>query len=277
MPCPVSLTRASTLEPARCRSTSTRPPRGVNLIAFESRFQITCCNRSASPRTRPAAGSMSRASVIAFASAAAVSESVAASTTGPSSRERQSSCSLPVTMRETSSRSSTRRAWARAFRSTASMARAAASGSRAFRRNIQSQEIIALSGVRSSCESVERNSSFKRFASRASPKSVFSIAIEVICASCTRRSSSSGVKPQLASPKTSTRPMFRPSRPVSGAPRTSYVRSLPSPFPSSPGPVRSGRSDRLVRYARFVPDTTEEAGASPSSTPGITEAAETAR
>ena len=101
------------------------------------------------------------------------------------------------------------------------MARAAASGSSSFRRNIQSQESIALSGVRSSCETVERNSSFRVFASRASLKSAFSIAIEVICASWTRRSSSSWVKLRSPSAKTLTRPRFRPSRPVNGAARTS--------------------------------------------------------
>ena len=32
-------------------STSTVPPVGVNLIALDSKFQITCCKRSASPET----------------------------------------------------------------------------------------------------------------------------------------------------------------------------------------------------------------------------------
>ena len=36
--------------------TSTRPPSGVNLIAFASRFQITCCSRPASPLTGSIAG-----------------------------------------------------------------------------------------------------------------------------------------------------------------------------------------------------------------------------
>ena len=40
---------------ARC----TRPPSGVNLMAFESRFQTTCCRRSGSPETGPASGSSS--------------------------------------------------------------------------------------------------------------------------------------------------------------------------------------------------------------------------
>ena len=70
-----------------------------------------------------------------------------------------------------------------------------------------------VSGVRSSCESVVRNSSFMRLASRASALSVFSIAIELICASCTRIASSSAVKsPSSLSSRCST-PMGRPSRP----------------------------------------------------------------
>ena len=37
--------------------TSTRPPAGVNLMAFDSRFQTTCCSRSGRPRRGRAAGS----------------------------------------------------------------------------------------------------------------------------------------------------------------------------------------------------------------------------
>ena len=42
----VSLTVISTLESTRSRRTCTRPPFGVNLTAFESRFHMTCCKRS---------------------------------------------------------------------------------------------------------------------------------------------------------------------------------------------------------------------------------------
>jgi hypothetical protein len=47
-------------------------------------------------------------------------------------------------------------------------------------RRIRVQPIIADSGVRSSCESVVRNSSLIRFASRASAERLFSMAIELI-------------------------------------------------------------------------------------------------
>ena len=43
----------------RRRRTSTRPPAGVNFTAFDSRFQTTCCSRSASPR-RPRRSSVDR-------------------------------------------------------------------------------------------------------------------------------------------------------------------------------------------------------------------------
>ena len=51
MPRPVSLTVTSTCELTRARRSCTLPPRGVNLIAFDSRFQTICCSRSASPDT----------------------------------------------------------------------------------------------------------------------------------------------------------------------------------------------------------------------------------
>jgi hypothetical protein len=42
---------------ALAAETCTRPPFGVNLIALDSRFQITCCRRLGSPETGPARGS----------------------------------------------------------------------------------------------------------------------------------------------------------------------------------------------------------------------------
>ena len=52
MPWPVSLTTSSTRESTRCERTCTRPPRGVNLTAFDSRFHTTCCSRSGIARDR---------------------------------------------------------------------------------------------------------------------------------------------------------------------------------------------------------------------------------
>ena len=49
IPIPSSLTQICACVPARSRRTSMRPCGGVNLTAFESRFQITCCSRLGSP------------------------------------------------------------------------------------------------------------------------------------------------------------------------------------------------------------------------------------
>ena len=70
MPAPVSLTVISTCESTRARRNWTFPPRGVNLIAFDSRFQTICWRRSASPITAAATGSKMLSMRIPFASAA---------------------------------------------------------------------------------------------------------------------------------------------------------------------------------------------------------------
>src|SRR5215475_6595027 len=49
MPLPVSLTAMQMYGSTRSSRASTRPPRGVNLTALESRFQTTCCKRAGSP------------------------------------------------------------------------------------------------------------------------------------------------------------------------------------------------------------------------------------
>ncbi len=51
MPTPVSLTVISIWFPARCSRVSMRPPSFENLTAFESKFQIACRRRPASPST----------------------------------------------------------------------------------------------------------------------------------------------------------------------------------------------------------------------------------
>ena len=50
MPMPVSLIVTSTWLSTCANSTRTRPPLGVNLMAFEMRFHATCCKRSGRPR-----------------------------------------------------------------------------------------------------------------------------------------------------------------------------------------------------------------------------------
>jgi len=77
----------------------------------------------------------------------------------------RSSLILPVTIRDTSRRSSIKWAWRRALRSmTSNACRRRSSGNDPVR-NIDSHPNTALRGVRSSCDSVARNSSFERSAS----------------------------------------------------------------------------------------------------------------
>ena len=83
------------------------------------------------------------------------------------STSRTCSRSLPVTMRETSSRSSISRACARALRSMLSRPRARVASSALVERSTRAHPSTAFSGVRSSCDSVARNSSFSRLASRS--------------------------------------------------------------------------------------------------------------
>src|SRR6266478_3915996 len=53
MPTPVSLTDTSTAPLSSAAPTSIRPPSGVNLIAFDSRFKSTCRIFRSSPRIVP--------------------------------------------------------------------------------------------------------------------------------------------------------------------------------------------------------------------------------
>ena len=50
---PVSLTRTSTCEFTRCSRSCTRPSRGVNLTALDSRFQIDLLQAIGIPRDGP--------------------------------------------------------------------------------------------------------------------------------------------------------------------------------------------------------------------------------
>ena len=102
-----------------------------------------------------------------FASAVGRRASSAASTIGAKFSGCRSSLRLPVIMRETSSRSSISRACERALRSIVSIARVAFDPSTSPLRIIEAHPRIEVKGVRSSCESVARNSSFSRSASSA--------------------------------------------------------------------------------------------------------------
>ena len=108
--------------------------------------------------------------VISLASAEDRTASTPASITdttaiGPTSRR-----SLPVMMRETSSRSPMSWVCARTLRSMTSRPRWMAAESRVPERNITVQPRIGVRGVRSSWERVARNSSLARFAFSAAER-----------------------------------------------------------------------------------------------------------
>ena len=148
-PSPVSVTVICARPSARCSRTSTRPPEAVNLMAFASRFQTTCCRRLASPVTCRAAGSRITASWMPLVSAFSRTESVAAlitvdRSTGPRLRRR-----LPVITREASRMSSMSWAWVWALRSI-TRPRGHRGSSVLPRRRMCDQPRIAFSGVRNS-------------------------------------------------------------------------------------------------------------------------------
>jgi len=94
--------------------------------------------------------------------------------------------SLPAMMRETSRMSSISSACARALRSIVSSARCSFSGDRDRDRSMCVHPTIALSGVRSSCDSVARNSSLARLAASAASRASRSLTARSACASCAR-------------------------------------------------------------------------------------------
>jgi hypothetical protein len=98
-----------------------RPPPGVYLTAFESRFQTICRRRSGSPGTIASASS-DASMMIPFAAAESRTVSIASRTIAASATGCARIFSRPFTMPEKSRMSSTMRACACPFRSMASMA-----------------------------------------------------------------------------------------------------------------------------------------------------------
>jgi hypothetical protein len=162
---PVSLTATSTCELTRSRRTWILPPLLVNFTAFDSRFHITCCRRSGSPAMGAADGSSTVSTRTPFASAASVMTSMACRTTSGNSTACTFRRSLPDTMREMSSTSSTICVKDVAFRSIVSMLLSRFSGGTMPERRMRAYPRIALSGVRSSCERLARKSSLMRLVS----------------------------------------------------------------------------------------------------------------
>ena len=105
--------------------------------------------------------------VMRFASAAGRSESIAVSTSGRTIVGRIVSVIRPATMRETSSRSSITCDCAQPARSIACTACVLCGVSSLPLARSRAHPRTEFSGVRSSCDSVARNSSFSRFAASA--------------------------------------------------------------------------------------------------------------
>ena len=120
-PLSVTVNRASPRDPSTRRSIV--PPRGVNLIAFVSRCQAIWRRRLSSPRTTTGVSGTETLSTTPFARAAESTVASACCAASPSVVGRLSTCSSPVSARETSRRSLVSCAWSRTLRSIASRPR----------------------------------------------------------------------------------------------------------------------------------------------------------
>src|SRR6266851_4771404 len=164
IPFPLSITWIRAQAPARSKWTPTRPPSGVNLIAFASRVATTWSSRCGSTTSVLTDWSRAASSRINLCSARGRSASIEALIKRTGSTARRSRRSSAVAMHERSSRSSMSFASARTLRSIASIARARSSSRMPFERRTCTQVSVEASGVFSSCETRARNSSFARFA-----------------------------------------------------------------------------------------------------------------
>ena len=110
MPCPLSLTSSRASLPSRTSDTVTRPPDGVNLIALLSRFQAIWRRRTGSACTISGSAVRFTSSAMPFCSASRATAPIESPTMNGSGTRCCCIASLPVITRDTSSRSSTRRA-----------------------------------------------------------------------------------------------------------------------------------------------------------------------
>ena len=196
------------------------PPRGVNLIALLTRFHTTCCSRSGSPSTSIASSPARspvftpRASAVGCKPSTTLAASVRTSTSLIRSR------TLPEMIRETSSRSSMSRACAWALRSMVSSPSRNSCGFSGPSRSRLVQPTMALSGVRSSCETTSRNSSFSLLACAASRCADRSEASSTSTRSRDARSTAASFS---LSPKCR---RVRKNRPISAPAITRWVKSV---------------------------------------------------
>src|SRR2546425_590663 len=230
MPIPVSLTVTCAWPSARSSASVTQPPSGVNLMAFESRFSNTWLRRAGSPRTGADVASSRTSRVIPLAAAAARATSARAPRIA--ARSATSSCrlTLPAAMRETSSRSSTRRTCALAADSMLATAFGTRSSLTSPRRSMPVQVSTALSGERSSCERTARNRS------RAS-----------VAASASARARSASMRAADSLAMTRSRSRSSCLRSVTSRQIARMPPQLPSGSWTRDGTVSSQRSPRTVR------------------------------
>src|SRR5262249_24997940 len=210
-----------TLSPSRSRRTATSPPVGVNLTALDRRFQMTCCKRSASPDTGPADGSSDEMITIFLASAAGRPITLASSTIGTRSPMLTSMRSCPVIMRDTSSSSPISLFCALALLFMTSSARANLSSPSRLPLSIFDHPRMELSGERSSCETVARNSSLRRLACSDSARAADS------CSYAARISSSARLR-SVTSRAILDAPMTSPRASLIGDRVSEISTSLPS-------------------------------------------------
>ena len=167
MPMPSSRTESTSLRrPSRAGDDRRCPPGSVYLAALVQQVATTCASRAGSATTRsPLPRHVdSRGGAGATRAAGSRSRSPWATTRASSTASRRSSI-FPRAMRETSSRSSTRRERCCTCRSMIDRSRSSASGAR----SCMSCRAVSIgaSGLRSSWPSIARNSSLARFASSA--------------------------------------------------------------------------------------------------------------
>ena len=169
MPGPASRIEKTTWPRRASKETRTAPPRGVTLIALESRFASTCWMRSRSASIRGCAR-------CAATRTRTPAPSASACTTSPASRATSSGATLPgaiasrpASIDARSRRSPTSRVICPPTRAiVAAAARAGFPSSRgeAVRRTTSAAAPMVASGVRRSCETTASMSSRARTASR---------------------------------------------------------------------------------------------------------------
>ncbi len=158
MPMPLSRTRITTSAIVFSPVISMRPPGSVYLAALRMMFSRICCSLTRSATTcKGSRGSCTTTSCLPISSWP-WQDSMALRTSCVASSVSRRSSIAPRVMREMSSRSSTRRVICATWRSMVSRSERERCGSTDCERSMCSAARIGASGLRSSCESVARNS-----------------------------------------------------------------------------------------------------------------------